>query len=248
MKHQVGLVTYESTMHSWVLDLPGCVTGARDAGELDGKLPLAIIEHEAWLRKHGEAFEPVAGWEIVETVDGLSLAATGGEFCFQAERAPLACEDLERGVARMEYARSDLMAAIEALPDAVLDWAPPASAYASFDAWAPGVRTIREIVTHDLQLEVYYRDGLRDGLAKGILERVEDPATERQRTIQLLRSLDDRARSRVYRPVRPSRDAAEDWTARKVLRRIISHERMHTAEISQRLAWLLLGAPVVRAE
>jgi hypothetical protein len=30
---------------------------------------------------------------------------------------------------------------------------------------------------------------------------------------------------------------------RKVLRRTISHERFHTKEIEQRLAWLLLGVP-----
>jgi hypothetical protein len=35
----------------------------------------------------------------------------------------------------------------------------------------------------------------------------------------------------------------EHWTVRKALRRIISHERFHTKEIEQQLAWLLVGPP-----
>ena len=132
------------------------------------------------------------------------------------------------------------------MPDAVLDWVPPLSSVAQFDAWAPEARTIRGIVQHVLQLETYYRAGLADGASTGIFERVGTPQEERERTVALLRSLDDEARSRVYRPVRPGRSTPEDWTVRKVLRRIISHERHHTAEIAQRRAWLLLGVPRLR--
>jgi hypothetical protein len=229
-------------MHAWVLGLPGCVTGARDENELSGRLPLAIAEHEAWLRKHGEAVEVSEAWEIVERADVGSISR---EFCFDSERVGPSRDELERDIACMAYARSDLLASVDGLPDIVLDWAPPSSAYKSFDAWAPEVRTIREIVTHVLQLEVYYRDGLRDGPSIGIFERVDDPAFERNGTVELLRSLDDEARGRSYWPVRPGRDEAEEWTVRKVLRRIISHERMHAAEIDQRLAWLQLGVPDV---
>jgi hypothetical protein len=38
---------------------------------------------------------------------------------------------------------------------------------------------------------------------------------------------------------------AEHWTVRKALRRAIGHERFHSREVEQRLAWLLLGAPEV---
>jgi hypothetical protein len=33
-----------------------------------------------------------------------------------------------------------------------------------------------------------------------------------------------------------------------VIRRVISHERFHTAEIRQRLCWLLVGIPDVRRD
>jgi hypothetical protein len=155
-------------------------------------------------------------------------------------------DELERLITLMTWSRGDLEAALDGLPDALLDWAPPTSSIASTDTWAPEVRTIREIMTHVLQLEIYYRDALRDGAAKGIFEAPGDPASERQRTFEQLRSLDDGARSRVYLPVRPSRTTPEEWTVRKLVRRIISHERVHAAEVRQRLTWLLLGVPRVR--
>jgi hypothetical protein len=62
-------------------------------------------------------------------------------------------------------------------------------------------------------------------------------------TLSLLRSLSDEQRARVYRPIRPGVATPGSWTVRKVIRRIISHERAHTAEILQRRTWILLGVP-----
>jgi hypothetical protein len=246
MTHPVGLVTYANAVHAWVLDLPGAIAGAPDIDALRDVLPRTIAEYEAWLRAHGEPLEMSSAWEIAETIDGEALAATGGEFCFDYDRAPIDSGELEHLIRYMTWSRDDLHAAIDSLPDALLDWAPPASSIASADAWAPEVRTIREIMTHVLQLEVYYRDALRDGPAKGIFEPAGDPAAERARTLDLLRSLDDAARSRVYLPVRPGRSTPEEWTVRKLIRRIISHERVHAAEARQRLTWVLLGVPCLR--
>jgi hypothetical protein len=236
-------VQYEGRVIAWGLDLPGAVAGARDIAQLDDVLPLTIAEHVAWLRVHGEEVASDGSWAIAETIDGATLAATGGEFGFVHDRAPLSAEALQRLIARMQWARDDLLAAIAGLPDALLDWAPPLDAMTHVDAWAPEVRTIREIAGHVLQLEAYYRDGLRDGPAKGIFERVSEPAAERAITIERLRALSDEERSRVYLSVRPGRTAPEPWTARKVITRAISHDRAHAAEVRQRLTWILLGVP-----
>jgi hypothetical protein len=236
-------VTYDGAVHAWALDLHGCIAGARDVDELRAWLPLVLADHLAWLRRHGDDAGDSLDWKIAETIDGRTLTATGGEFCFEAEREPLSRDELERGIARMAFARADLLAEVEGLPGPVLDWAPPLSALAHYDACAPEARTIRGIFEHVLQLEIYYRDGLRDGPSKGIFERPGRPDEERNRTIELLRSLDDAARRRSYYPVRPGRSAPEEWTVRKVLRRIISHERGHAAEVAQRHAWLHVGVP-----
>ncbi len=241
MKHRIGLVIYESFVHACVLDLPGCIAGGRDRAEIDALLPLSIVEHIAWLRANGDAIEDIADWEVAEEVDVRQAA--GGEFCFSAEREPLSGQELELLIQRMGYARADVLAAQRSLPAELLDWLPSASTVSSPDPWEPEPRSIRRIFEHVLQLEVYYRDGLRDGAAAGIFENVVDPAAERAQTIELLRSLSDADRSRVYHPVRPGHSEPDEWTVRKVVRRIISHERAHAGEIVQRRTWFLLGIP-----
>ncbi len=242
MTHRVGVVTYKSNVHAWVLDLPGCIAGGRDVAEVGPALDLAILEHVAWLGMHGESVDEAYDWQIVET---LPAAEHGGDACFAAEATPPSHEDLDVAIRRMKFARADLVASIDSLPPLLLDWEPPATAFASFDAWAPEPRSIRALVDHVLSFEVYYRDALQNGAAGGISTRVADAAADRAVTVGRLRSLTDDDRARVWRPIRPGHTEPEEWTVRKVLRRIISHERAHTAEIVQRRTWPLLGVPVL---
>jgi hypothetical protein len=250
--HSVALVAYEGFWHAWVLDLPGCATGVDDLDALDGALRLSIAEYGAWLRQHGDpdagdarATDDGGGWEIVERLDARDFAATGGEYLFDADRASLDDGELAVLLRQMAHARDDLTAAVAHLPAAILEWEPPATAIGQADPWAPEPRTIGGIVEHVLQLEVYYRDSLRDGPAKGIFERVGEAEAERRTTVDALNSLPAAERARVWRPVHPSRTAEEEWTVRKCVRRIIAHERAHAAEIWQRRSWVLLGAPVL---
>ena len=246
MTHTFGLVRYTNTLHAWGLDLPGLIVGAPDDAALFQAIPLSLAEHLAWLRRCGEDAADGLAWEVVEEIDGESLGATGGEFIFEAEKAPLSDADLEHLIARLSFSRAELLSAVDGLPDAILDWEPPDYAIGRRDPWAPEGRTIREIFTHVLQLEAYYRDGLRDGPSAGIFGATGDPAVERGATVDRLRALPAADRSRVWMPVRPGRTTPEPWTVRKVVRRIISHERMHAAEITQRRTWLLLGVPRVQ--
>lgn len=241
--HTFGLVRYNHTLHAWGLDLPGLIVGAPDEGRLARSLPLSLAEHLAWLQRHGEAINDDPWWEITEEIDGESLSDTGGEFLFEAEWAPLPDIELNRHLRRIQFSRAELMSSIEGLPDDLLDWEPPDSAIGRRDPWAQEGRTIREIFIHVLQLEAYYREGLRDGPSAGIFGSVDDPDRERQITVERLQSLTADERSRVWMPVRTGRTTAEPWTVRKVMRRVISHERMHAAEIMQRRAWILLGVP-----
>jgi DinB superfamily len=236
--HKIGVVRHEGSVYLWVLDLPGCIVVGREVGDAEGTLPLAIAEHVGWLRAQGEAVESDGTWEIVETKDPVEWDAL-----FEWEQTPMPDEELESLIRRIGYARAELLASIDGVADAVLDWEPPRSAFATFDAWAPEVRTIRGVAHHVFQFEPFYRDGLRDGPAAGIYERVSEPATEHELTVERLRSLSAEDRSRVWRPLRPGGSAPEEWTVRKVVRRMVSHDRAHAAEIWQRRSWVLLGAP-----
>jgi hypothetical protein len=116
---------------------------------------------------------------------------------------------------------------------------------AQIDEWSDGVRTIREIVANVAGAESYYRRGLSDGVEDDS-GAVSDLAGERDSLVRALRALRPEDRGRRFEPQRPWQSSPEHWTARKVLRRAIAHERFHTAEIRQRLAWLLLGVPEFR--
>lgn len=242
MRCRLAVQTDGRSLLAWAVDLPGCVFGASNQAELDELAPVVFAEHVTWLRRHGIPAPDVAGWDVVETVDSRQFDATGGEFCFEFERQPVTAGELTDFERRLEAARADLLAVAADLPDALLDWRPPLPADAHIDPWSPEPRSIREMVRHVLQLEVYYRDGLGDGTGRDIFERISDPAEERQRTLAALRAAvaDGPA---VYRVTRPGRDAPEEWSVRKVVRRILSHDRAHTAEIAQRLTWPLLGVP-----
>jgi len=244
MTHTIATVAYAATTHAWGISLPGLIAGAADEGALDASLRLAIADYTGWMRRHGDrTMDDDLAYEIVERVDGEALGSTGGEFLFAAERALLGEEELAMLLRRMAWAREDLLESIRDVPDAILDWAPPDSVIRHFDAWAPEARTIRGIAEHVLQLEIYYRSGLRDGPSAGIFERPGDAATERARTVELVQSLGADGWNRVFRPIRPGRTVAEAWNVRKMARRIISHERGHAAEIEQRRAWVLVGLP-----
>jgi hypothetical protein len=113
------------------------------------------------------------------------------------------------------------------------------------DPWAPDIRTIRGILKHALQLEVFYREGLTDGHAAGIFERIGEAESEHVSTLNRLRAAMAGDPVRVYHPIRPAlgrtAQLPDEWTVRKVIRRVVSHNRAHAAEIVQRRTWVVVG-------
>jgi hypothetical protein len=112
------------------------------------------------------------------------------------------------------------------------------------DPWKPQPLTIREIIRDITGAEGYYMRGLQDGREPAAVSLNEyDLRSGQLALVDRLWRLSGDERGRVYRPIRPWQQAPELWTARKVIRRAISHERFHTAEIRQRLAWIHVGVP-----
>jgi hypothetical protein len=237
-------VRYQDFVHAWVLDMPGCASGAATEEGLAEALALSAAEHRSWLARHGVIVEPEP-FEVVEDVDGRLLGDTGGEFSFESDRGVLTAGDLERLLRLAARATEELVEAAARLPAEVLDWEPPESTLTHEpDPWSPGIRTAREVLRHALQLEVYYRGGLGAGAAPGIFEPVAAPLEEAARTQERLRAAFLGGGGSTW-VTRPGRSAAEEWTIRKVVRRLVAHHRTHAAEIDQRRTWVLLGAPTV---
>ena len=243
---RVGITRTDIAPSAIVFDLPGCGAEAADRSSLLQLLPVCIGEYLSWLTSHGEAIrnETKTEFEVVEEIDPTSIEAADGEFCFEDDRDRAEPRDTETAIRFMGYARADLLKAASGLSEGVLDWRPQRSAMAKIDPWKPVVLTIREIVQDIAGAEGYYRTGLQDGEATSEVGNERSSLeSQRERTLARLRTLSDQELSRVFRPRRSWQDGSEMWTVRKALRRIISHERFHTAEIQQRVAWLLLGVP-----
>jgi hypothetical protein len=238
--YRVGIHKRPVGADAWVLDLPGCRAIGRDLNEALGLLPVVIAEHTAWLQAHGEQLD-VAGnpsFKVVEEV------AADGEFCFEADGEAFSTEELETALRHSNYAFADLTALAARLPDVVLDWRPPASAV-KIDNIYPDVRSIREMLAHASSSGGFFSRNVGDDAWTPPPATETDIGAVRRAGLERLRTLSDRERSTVYRRPDPRRGGEAAWSARKVVRRLINHERFHTKEIEQRLAWLLLALPEV---
>lgn len=247
--YRAGLVIMPAGVDAVVFDLPGCTCAAKDEATAREMLPVVIAEHLAWLDQHGDVTRDAFPFkvEVTERVDVEALEGVAdGELLFEAFARPAAPADVETGIRRLGYAREDLLAVVRHLPDQVLDWCPPASALA-LDEWETEVRSIRRILGHIAGSDGYYAGNI--GYAPW--ERVRPGETPdlfdmRRRAVERLRSLSASELAARWERRQPwQTEGAEQWTVRKALHRFIVHERFHTREIEQRLAWLLLGAPVL---
>jgi predicted RNase H-like HicB family nuclease len=246
MKYRAGINASDGQAWGQVFDLPGCTATAPSIAELEALFPLAAAEHLAWLGRHGEAIDLNSDIEIdvVERVDVAKSDAQDGEFCYDDDLRPLSDAEIAHGLRLMAYAREDLLAAIEDLPDEILDWRPPKSAMGRIDPWQPEPLTIREVVRQIASSASYYRNCLRDGpIADEPHEIAHDLIAQRAKSIATFTALSAEHRGRMFLPQTPWGAKPEHWTPRKTLRRIIAHERFHTAEIIQRKTWVLLGVP-----
>jgi len=132
----------------------------------------------------------------------------------------------------MAYARADLLALVQTLPDEVLDWQP-----------APQSLSIRRLLRHVGNAEEWYVSRLvppetlpPEWEHDGELPTFEFLEMERRTAVTWLRQLSDEERSGVFYPTHWTQHPEEPWTARKVLRRFLEHEREHTAQIREILA------------
>jgi predicted RNase H-like HicB family nuclease/uncharacterized damage-inducible protein DinB len=219
-----------------VLELPGCMVCGASRDEVLEHLPAAIRETWAWLRRHGEPAPPAG--EAIEMAPEAEVAGTGPfdpgntAALFPPEREAITPGEMEQTFLRMSYARADLLALARAVPEDLLDWQPHAGHF-----------TLRRILRHIGNADQWYVSrivppenlppewaGDEEMPLLGFLE------VERRTTVECLRQLTAEQRGSVFHPVVWTDHPEEAWTARKVLRRTLEHEREHTAQIRQVLA------------
>ena len=216
--------------------LPGCTVRAPSRDEALRRLPEAIRDYHAWLRRHGEPApldeEPIK----IETVGGSSgfgpFDPGDAAALFPPDREPVTPEEMEHHFRLMAHARADLLTLVQALPDDLLDWQSDPQSF-----------SIRRLLRHIGNAEEWYVSRLvpPDTLPLEWEQDEELPIfefleMERRTAVARLRQLTEEERAGVFYPAHWTQHPEEPWTARKALRRFLEHEREHTAQVRKILA------------
>ena len=218
---------------AWMLDFPGCFAYGKDGPEAILNVPRAVLAYQEWMACHTDQswLADLGDFDVrlVETFDCYDIndafervpSGTGYEVnaFFLDDWKPLSEEDVRRGLLLLEWGRGDLLAAFAGLTSEQLNQERPG------ERWP-----INGILNHVGGAEWWYMDNL--GLAGMERAQLSKVPTERLSSV--------RARLRQVLPglVRSNLvlgKEGEIWSPRKLLRRAIWHERVHTLQIARYL-------------
>ncbi len=207
--------------HAHVPDWPGCNWVADSPTEAWNRSTEMLARHFTWLRKYQQpappVSEPIQPWLAQQH---KSTAREGNLIgFFECERHPVAAAEIPAFLNLMGCARSELLEITQVLPDEVLYWSPGS------DSWS-----VEETLRHVAGAERWYLTRIlgSDGLPvfkpqKSVWSRLE---MVRALALERLMGLGEPELCAVV-----TDEAGELWSARKVFRRYVEHEREHTCHI-----------------
>ena len=199
-----------------VPDLPGCFSSHTERELAIAAAPKAVEEYVAWCGRHGMRLSGVSPPMVVVEVVRAWLYEPDSEVnaFFAADRPPLAADELPDLQRLLGATRKDLLQALEGLdPDAIQR--PIAG-----ERWP-----MAGIVHHVATSELWYMDRIGLAFSRGELSPEPHEALEQVRR-HLFAQLPALSRQTGVVAL-----AGEVWSARKVLRRTLWHERDHTQHI-----------------
>ena len=214
-----------------VLDLPGCFARADDFQQVLPKLKHAIRETRSWMTSHGEAFpkedKPIT-LSIAEVQRGFGPFSPGDDAAlFTPEWKYLSLAEMEPYFRWMDYSRQDLLKLVYGVSARQLEWKPDPDSF-----------SLLQILRHIGNAEQWYVSRLLP--RKELPVEWEDDENmhwamflemERRTALDCLRKLSNQQRTDIFYPTAWTNHPDEPWSARKVLRRFLEHEREHTAQI-----------------
>lgn len=228
----IGLPDAEPGYHAWGLQHLGFATWAPDEETVLGRIPAKFDEYRGWLSSH-QLTAPDGEDNEIQVVERVR----GNEILFGHDRENASIEEIDRSIALLTASRSDLLAILKQTPDEALSWEPP---YHRFAAWADW-RTIRATLAHLANSEAHYYTAMIGHESTRNPADPHDPWREyllstRAEAVHFLEDLrvgNDRSRVQTFRRQgrRAPEGANEGWSVRKVLRRMIRHELLHTKSI-----------------
>jgi len=207
-------------------EYPGCWVYGKNEKDALRQVKTNVVEWFDWMKSHGESVPDTGDNVEVEVAEMLRVdydpsEAGKPEPLFWSEVAPITREDIDKTVRLMKYSRSDLMATITDITDDCLDWKPPVK-----------LRTVRDCLVHIAQVELWYINRLNTDLPEELPENPTELLDySRSVVLRQLQNLPESKMKGVFQPRKYQSPVCNLWTARKVLRRIVDHERLHTRDI-----------------
>jgi predicted RNase H-like HicB family nuclease/uncharacterized damage-inducible protein DinB len=213
------LVCAEENERQWIAhvpDLPGCFTSNRDLEGAVQAIPKSVEAYLAWTASHGlhvsGITDPMIVAEVVrawESEDGYQVNAF-----FASDRPPLMQDELHELEVLLTATRADLLASIEGISQDHL------LREFSGERW-----TIDGILMHVARTELWYMDRMGLGIPRNRLPEASLACLShvREHTLTVLQPLVKRTDVVTV--------SGETWSARKIVRRLLWHERDHTEHI-----------------
>jgi predicted RNase H-like HicB family nuclease/uncharacterized damage-inducible protein DinB len=209
--------------HAHVPDLPGCNWLADTPEAAWDRAGECISAHIAWLRKYSQPAptenEPVTP----RLAQKHKSTAREGHLVgfFESDRDPVLPAEIPCFLDLMACARAELLSIVGDLPEETLDWKPD-----------PGSWSVQETLRHVAGAERWYLTRILEPAdipnfkpSKSVWQRLE---IVRESVLERLRGLGEPELSKVV-----ADKSGELWSARKVFRRYLEHEREHTAHIQE---------------
>ncbi|MDH4155939.1 MAG: hypothetical protein OEW00_01505 [candidate division Zixibacteria bacterium] len=224
MLYRVGVNDIESgNWVAWVLSLDGCFSrGATRDDAVEG-VPEAVTAYFRWLQHHDPEFVPPhAVIEFIVAEDIRSLALPDGYYAnafFDDDRKPITADDAARVRRLLGYTRQDLISVISRISPEQMD--------RPIEAEVRGC--LRRVIRHVASAEWWYCDRL--DLAFDWEEMPSDTLSSLERTRAHFLTL----LPRLVGDERLVEKRNEKWSARKLARRALWHEIVHTRQIERYL-------------
>lgn len=209
--------------HAHVPGLPGCNWLADTPEAARGRAVEFISAHLAWLRKYSQPTLPEDEPVIPRLAQQHKSTALEGNLIgfFESERRPVLPEEIPCFLELMACARAELLSLVCDLPEETSNWKPEP------DSWS-----VQETLRHVAGAERWYLTRILDPATiphfkpyKSVRQRLE---TVRVVALERLSGLNEAECSAVV-----ADESGELWSARKVFRRYLEHEREHTAHIQE---------------
>lgn len=211
------------------VELPGCTWWAPDKEEAVGLASEVVAAFCSWLNAHGEeeVLPPIKSFRVLE--EGRGRWTVGDYFAdhtFNSDLQPAGRSEVDSCLRWLGYSRSDLLTLVNGLDEGRL----------KIPTGPPGrVLSIASMLQHIADVEWWYLHNI------GLLSGARPPSVYARGGLGYLSSIRDVVSNRLKltsdkeleRTVTSS--TQEQWTLRKVLRRLIWHERYHAAAIESGL-------------